>query len=289
MKLDYKSDVQAAFHHFYQTMATHDLSILCFASNFLPGGTKVLANTMGNNRLPSWTGVSGRHLTERVTAITSFLDSPHFVDNDMLLHVPTKYYKIISVTPYDFGYFSPVSHDDPRWGCQKVMFEERSQSIRNSDSVEEETAFIDWAIKLQNVSTSFATHYYPSPPAQGKECASAMETRPLSLTEDCTECVLLPILLKAYKFLVHPVKESSLLKHPDNDHHHYYLPVFKKFYYEDPTTTPIVMYERYFAIGIYYLGTPYFGDLRSDDPNEILNSVFQGDAVHDEVKEFVIE
>ncbi|KAI9249672.1 hypothetical protein BDA99DRAFT_564236 [Phascolomyces articulosus] len=130
---------------------------------------------------------------------------------------------------------------------------------------------------MRNISVCFATHYYQP------QDAPVMQTRPLSLTEDCDECIILPILLKVYNLLTKKAKESPLLKHPCGYAHDYFLPVIKK-YVDAANGTK----ERYKAIGIYYLGDPNDGDLSSDDPDEILSSIF-GDDVHSEAKEFIIQ
>ncbi|KAI9264083.1 hypothetical protein BDA99DRAFT_48016 [Phascolomyces articulosus] len=275
MEINYEIDIKATFHHFYRTIATIGLSILCFASNLVYYGKESRVNTMKNHNLPSWTGVSGYHLDRRVTTTTTWLQPQHSICDDMLLHISTKYYRTLSVVPYDWGCFSPLSHDKHQWNQQIYKFDKRWIAKSGSNTVEEDTAIIDWAIKMTNVSGGFATHYYQP------QDAPVMQARPLSLTENCDECIILPILLKSYGLLF-KVEELPSLCLSDGYTYDYFLPVIKK-YVDAANGTK----ERYKAIGIYYLGGTFHKEFISDDPDEILSSIF-GD-VHNEAKEFIIQ
>ncbi|KAI9262319.1 hypothetical protein BDA99DRAFT_537659 [Phascolomyces articulosus] len=275
MEINYKINIKTTFHHFYQTIATHDLSILCFGSRLSCDGEEIIVTTMKNHNLPSWTGVSGIHLYYHVATTTTWLQHQHYICDDMLLHISTKHYKTLSVVPYDCGCFSPLSHDKHQWDQQIEKFEKRWKASGLSNTVEEDTALIDWAIKMRNTLDCFATHYYQP------QDAPVTQARPLSLTEDCDECIILPVLFKSYSLLIKKVEESPSLYLFDSYSYDYFLPVFKK-YVDAANDTK----ERYKAIGVYYLGDPNDGDLSSDDPDEILSSIF-GD-VHSEAKEFNI-
>ncbi|KAI9249677.1 hypothetical protein BDA99DRAFT_541986 [Phascolomyces articulosus] len=277
MEINYKIDIKTTLHHFYRTIATHDLSILCFGSNLTNDGEEIRVNTMKNHNLPSWTGVSGDYLCDHVAATTTWLQTQHSICDDMLLHISTKYCKTLSVLAYDFGCFSPLSHDKHQWDQQIDKFVMQRNAKDLSNTVEEDTALIDWAIKMTNVSGRYATHYYQP---QG---ASPAQARPLSLTEDCDECIILPILLKSYSLLAEKVEEFPPLRRPVCYTHDYCLPVIKK-YVDAANGTK----ERYKAIGIYYLGGMFHNDIISDDPDEILSSIF-GDDIHSEAKEFIIQ
>ncbi|KAI9278820.1 hypothetical protein BDA99DRAFT_554423 [Phascolomyces articulosus] len=91
MKINYKDDINKTLIHFYRTIATHDLSILCFGSKLFENGEEIRVNTLKNHNLPSWTGVSGLHLDRRVTTTTAWLQSQHSIRDDMLFHISTKY------------------------------------------------------------------------------------------------------------------------------------------------------------------------------------------------------
>ncbi|KAI9245705.1 hypothetical protein BDA99DRAFT_593627 [Phascolomyces articulosus] len=270
-------NIKTTFHHFYRTIATHDLSILCFGSNLFFNGEEYPANTMKNHDLPSWTGVSGLHLYKRVTTTTTWLRPQHSICDDMLLHISTKYYKTISVVQYDCGRFSPLSHDIDQWDQQIDNFEKREAVKGPSPRVEEDNALIDWAIQMTRVSGFYATHYYQP------QDAPVTQARPLSLTEDCDKCIILPTLLKSYSLLAKRTEEFPPLRLFDGYAHDYFLPVIKK-YVDTANGTK----GRYKAIGIYYLGGMLNKDLISDNPDEILISVF-GDNVHSEAKEFIIQ
>ncbi|KAI9249788.1 hypothetical protein BDA99DRAFT_590003 [Phascolomyces articulosus] len=276
MKINYEIDIKTTLNHFYRTIAIHDISILCFGSNLFKNGEEIRVNTMKNYNLPSWTGVSGEHLRHRIATTTTWLQPQHSICDDMLLHISTKYYKTLWVAPYDCGCFSPLSHDKHQWYQQIDKLGEREKAKGLSITVEEDTALIDWAIKMRYVLGCFATHYYQP------QDAPVRRARPLSLTEDCNECIILPILLKSYSVLVWNIEGLPTLKFFDSYSHNYLLPVIKK-YVDAANGTK----ERYKAIGIYYLGAPNDGDLSSDDSDEILSSIF-GD-VHSEAKEFIIQ
>ncbi|KAI9268120.1 heterokaryon incompatibility protein-domain-containing protein [Phascolomyces articulosus] len=275
MKISYKTDVKTIFDQFYQTVATNDLSILCFGSNLELDGSERRANTMRNHQLPSWTGVNGAHIFQRVTTTTSWLHSPHIICNNMLLHISTKYYKTLSIIPYALGCFSSLSDDKQ----QANTYRRRRESTRPyMIQVEEDTALIDWSIKLHAILRCHATHYYQ--PLN----LSIMQARPLSLTEDCEECIILPILLKSDTLSVKEVQKSPTLVLHDGFTHLYYLPVFKKY-----RTGTNITEEQYKAIGIYVLGNVEDLNLDSDDPDTILSTVFDRNAAQNEVKEFIIQ
>ncbi|KAI9264121.1 hypothetical protein BDA99DRAFT_536850 [Phascolomyces articulosus] len=277
MKINYKTDIKTTFHHFYRTIATHNLSILSFGPNSFNNGEEFRVNTMKNHNLPSWTGVSGLHLNKHITTITTWLQHQHSICDDMLLHISTKYYKTLSVLPYEFGCFSPLFHDKDQWDEEFEKFEKRWEAKGASNTVEEDHALIDWAVRMLITLGHYATHYYQP------QDASVMHARPLALTEDCDECIILPILLKSYGLLINKVKESPVLYLSDGYTHDYLLPVIKKCV-DDANGTK----ERYKAIGIYFLGSTLNKDFISDDPDEILNSIF-GDDIHSEAKEFIIQ
>ncbi|KAI9262332.1 hypothetical protein BDA99DRAFT_537674 [Phascolomyces articulosus] len=277
MKIDYKMDIKTAFSIFYQMVASKDLSILCFGGITHNDGSRCLESTMKDHSLPTWTGVSGVHIVPYVTTTVTLFQSPYFICDDMSLHIPTKYYKKLPIVPFDFACFSPLaSHDKEQWRQQQTMFKERQESMGVRKVVAESTALMDWSIVMYGISNLYATHYHHP------QDTSFMKIRPLSLTEDCNECVILPVLLKSHDLAGTDIGGSTLLNQRAGYNHNYYLPVIKK--YMDNTNSAK---EQYKAIGIYFLGGPHFGELSSDDPNEILYSVF-GDVANNEVKEFII-
>ncbi|KAI9265234.1 hypothetical protein BDA99DRAFT_45542 [Phascolomyces articulosus] len=232
---------------------------------------------MKNHNLPSWIGVSGCHLDAPVTTTTTWLQSQHSICDDMLLHMSTKYYKTLSVASYDFGCFSPLSHDKYQWDQHIDKFVKRRKAKGTSSAVEEDTALIDWAIKMISISSCYATHYYQP------QDAPVMQARPLSLTEDCDECIILPILLKSYSLIAERREESPSLHFSTGYTYHYFLPVIK-IYVDAANGTK----EWYKAIGIYFLGGAFHKDHISDGPYEILISIF-GDDDPSEAKEFIIQ
>ncbi|KAI9265174.1 heterokaryon incompatibility protein-domain-containing protein [Phascolomyces articulosus] len=277
MEINNKIDIKTTVNHFYRTIATHDLSILCFGSNLFYNSREIGVYTMKNHNLPSWIGVSGCHLGDRVTTTTTWLQSQHSICDDMLLYISTEYYKTLSVVPFDCGCFSPLSYDEQQWNQKIYKFEKRWMVKGLSIPVEEDTALIDWAIKMISISSCYATHYYQP------QDAPVMQARPLSLTEDCDECIILPILLKSYSLIAERREESPSLHFSTGYTYHYFLPVIK-IYVDAANGTK----EWYKAIGIYFLGGAFHKDHISDGPYEILISIF-GDDDHSEAKEFIIQ
>ncbi|KAI9262407.1 hypothetical protein BDA99DRAFT_511123, partial [Phascolomyces articulosus] len=283
MEIDYKINVMTAFQYFYRTMVTKDLSILCFGSNLRVKGTILRLSTMMNHHLPSWTGVSGTHLPIHINTTSTWLQLPPSVCDEMLLYISTQKYKKLTIVPYDHGCFSPLSNNDKeRWYQQIATFKKREDSKGPyNNTVSESTALMDWAIKMKNVSYCQATHYYHSEDA----ASTTMQIRPLSLTEDCNDCIILPILFQINTPIYTTVDiEGSTLRTISGYTHDFSLPVLKRCMNDINNPTE----ERYKAIGLFYLGSPYHRDLNSKDPDEILYSIFKDDTVHNEVKEFII-
>ncbi|KAI9268254.1 hypothetical protein BDA99DRAFT_598137 [Phascolomyces articulosus] len=152
-----------------------------------------------------------------------------------------------------------------------------------------------WFVSMKTFSGFFATHYYQRHPDDPHT-----RPRPLSLTEDCDECFVLPILCDSHMSIHEDVDEYSHLGGPtlirtiDRYSHIFYLPVFRA----SPNTD-----GQYKAIGIYlvsnlqenreYAVTRWNHSIGRDDvptrdPHEILNTLFEKNN-HDEAREFIIE
>ncbi|KAI9244697.1 hypothetical protein BDA99DRAFT_543936 [Phascolomyces articulosus] len=227
-----------------------------------------------NFHLPSWTGVSGRHLYQHVTIIIPWFQSPHYICNKMLLHITTKYYQILPIVPCDHGCFSPLSDNKQQWDRQIAKFTKRRKSGVSMLMMKENTAILVWSIKMMNVSNCHATHYYQPPGSP------IMQIRPLSMTEDCKEYIVLPILLKTDDPYCKSAEPSSTyLKVFDGYAHDYFLLVFKKCNLDDTNITEEG--ERYKSIGVFLFGNPEDGDFGSDDPDEILKLLFEYNDVDD--------
>ncbi|KAI9244677.1 hypothetical protein BDA99DRAFT_594265 [Phascolomyces articulosus] len=279
IKNDYTSDVKTTFHNFYRTVATNDLSILCFGSDLELDESKTHINTMKDYQLPTWTGVDGAHSRERVTTTTALMDLPHYICDGMLLHISTKYYKTLFILPFGSGGYTSESRGKQ---LDKQIFDmkrKRQQSMRSYLTEEEKDALLNRMGVMYKTTNCFPTHH------QHQEGHPPMKIVPLSLTEDCEECTILPILFKTHYVVLKDAEETPALKLLDGYFYSYLLPVFKRCMNSAGTT-------RYKAIGVYYLGNQEDKDfcIESDNPDKILKAVFgDEDAIHDDVEEFIIE
>ncbi|KAI7847598.1 hypothetical protein BDC45DRAFT_597942 [Circinella umbellata] len=119
------------------------------------------------------------------------------------------------------------------------------------------------------------------------------QIRPLTLTEDCKECIILPILLELH---------IPFYKHADGDIYNCILKSTRENYFLPALRECSEDTERYRAVGVYYIGDdsawgePTFkwnhsigkDDIQTENPKEILNMLFEND-VHDIPQEFIIE
>ena len=291
----YDIDVQTIFNTFYHHIATKDLSILCFGSSNDPYAIGIKHSTMDNYNLPSWRGVAGRHRTYFVkTAIQPQLT--YCIDADTMgMNISTKRYWKLTIAPYTRSGCTSLIDDEyvkdtfcKQEGYAKIAkMGDRWTEVATSA---EGTVLQDWSINMRIASMVLMTHVYrraDDPPSK---------MRPLSLTEDCKECIVLPILLKSYTPDYKEVGDNEYNRIVDKYIGSYFLPVFSKS--GDENT------ERYKAVGIYYLGedrensaSPTFNwthfvgkddvNLKMD-PKEILGILLKNDC-HDVPKEFIIE
>ncbi|KAG2218775.1 hypothetical protein INT45_012995 [Circinella minor] len=170
----------------------------------------------------------------------------------------------------------------------------RMRNTKNNDheldlsTADKDTVLLESVLNMQNATGANMTHYHQP------EDDLLTHIRPLTLTEDCEECIVLPILLQlrtpVYKRTGEGVP-SFIIKDYDHD---YCLPVLREC---------IEGAGRYRAVGIYYVGVrdhrsteppsklmDYIGrdDINFDDPKEIISALFENDC-HEVSKEFIIE
>ncbi|KAI7848090.1 hypothetical protein BDC45DRAFT_610551 [Circinella umbellata] len=291
MEANYSTDIKTVFNSFYRHVATDNFSILFFGSNRRPNGNIGSESTMGDYNLPSWTGVAGKHVDNRVIT-TSHPQLEYYIDETMLLHITTKEYWKISVTPYDRGcYSSSKDTSEDNDFCSNEI--NRILSARYNDewtdmtTGDKDTVLMEWFVNTSSGTSLYMTHYHE------RQNDLLTGIRPLTLTEDCEECIIIPILLE----LQVPLSEQA----SDNESNftirgyeqRYFLPVLR----ECTKGT-----GRYRAIGVYYVGDRDFGwqpsiglnhfigrdDIKLDDPEEIICALFENDC-HDVRKEFIIE
>ncbi|KAI7848120.1 hypothetical protein BDC45DRAFT_524362, partial [Circinella umbellata] len=291
MKVNYSADIKTVFDNFYRHVATEDLSILCFGSNSDLDGNIYSINTMDKYNLPSWTGVAGRHSQNSVT-ITKSPELECYIDDTMLMNVTTSRYWKISITAYEHGCYSLSKNSDEytREYHEKLYNLGRARfndEWTNMDTADKDTVLLEWLLFMQNSVCSLMTHYHERPDGL------LTHIRPLTLTEDCEECIILPILLES-----HTPMQDQLDKNVTG---------FTVVDYDRSYCLPVVREctkgtGRYKSIGIYYLGDRdvsyqpssglnyYIGreNINMDDLGEIINALFENDC-HDVPKEFIIE
>ena len=288
----YNTTVQATFNDFYRQIATRDLSILGFGSSLYPDGEEQKQSTMNKYDLPSWTGVSGAHIKKRITTTIHTRLECH-VNKAMQMYTLTRRYWKISVTPYQESncYFllSKARNNqailDSLASISCTRYKGKWTDVNTADK---STVLIEWLANLHIVTELFATHYHH------RHGDPLTLLRPLSLTEDCKECIVLPILLKVY-LPVHVHSDERGFNHTIKHYsHNYYLPVLSE------CSNSI---GRYKAVGIYYVGhenlteSPTFNwnhsvgrdDVYTNDPEEIIDIFFENDCHEDIPKEFIIE
>ncbi|KAI7847171.1 hypothetical protein BDC45DRAFT_526964, partial [Circinella umbellata] len=209
----------------------------------------------------------------------------------MCLHITTPRYWKISITPYDNGCYSSSKDGikDTDAYLEKIN---RMSSTRFNDEwidmtkADKDSLLMEWFLNLKNATSLFMTHYHQS------HDSSLTQIRPLTLTEDCEDCIILPILLQSHAPMnAQPDPNVSNFLITDYDQS-YCLPVLR----ECTKGT-----GRYKMIGIYYVGDhdnlcePTFKwnhligveDIHTDDPKEIVNALFENDD-HNTVKKFII-
>ncbi|KAG2218007.1 hypothetical protein INT45_001550 [Circinella minor] len=290
MEVSYSADIKTVFNDFYRHVATDDLSILCFGSNRRLDGNINLKSTINNYNLPSWTGIAGIHAQNRVIS-TAHPQLIYYIDDIMRMSITTSRYWKISITSYDYGCYS-LSRNNVH-GNDSIM--KKSDCINSArhhgnwtdmSTADKNAVLLEWFLNTQSLASAFMTHYHE------RRDGLLTQIRPLTLTEDCKECIVLPILLELYV----PVHIQS----GDN------VSNFLISNYERRYCLP-VLHEcsegigRYKAVGIYYLGDhnhfePAFKwnhaigrkDINTDASVEIINVIFENDS-HDVPKEFIIE
>ncbi|KAI9262406.1 hypothetical protein BDA99DRAFT_74504 [Phascolomyces articulosus] len=320
LDVSYKTDINVTFNTFYKSIASTDYSILCFGSNLNPEGDPRRPNTMHDFKLPSWTGAPhGLHIPYPVTG-TIAPTTKYVIDDQMKLHVSTKHYWKIPVTKYKYGCLSSSLSKKTVGTPEYIQFRDRATNIQTTRANDQWTSMpeanmdtiqTEWYVNLNIWTNCNATHYHdPQQQEDGKKKdknkkdvlsgIKKTQLRPLSLTEDCDECFVLPILLKTHKGVHDDYDEVyPALRRVALYHNIYLLPVVKKCNTNNKTAAQ----ERYKSIGIYVVGSttqyadPTFrwnhcvgrDDIHTEkDPKEILNTLFEKSS-HDSIKEFIIE
>ncbi|KAG2217122.1 hypothetical protein INT45_009339 [Circinella minor] len=292
IEASHSTDIKTIFNNFYRHVTTIETSILCFGSPYNLAGYIMNENMMHDYNLPSWTGVNGRHVRDIVIAL-AHPQLEYHIDDTMFISTTTKYYWKISITPYDRGCYSPSRPDMEEHSSILDEMDRVHQNRINGEGIDMTTANKDvillaWLRKILITTNLYMTHYYE--PQDGL----ITQIRPLSLTEDCEECIILPILCAINTPIHIPVEDDKRICTIAGYSVDYCFPVLQ----ECTKGT-----GRYRAIGIYYIGE---SDWLSGDPTfqwnhsigkddisgkgikEIVNILFENHA-HDVPKEFIIE
>ena len=275
-EINYSTNVQEVFNKFYRHVATEDLSILCFGSNLAPSGRFRLLSTMGDYSLPSWTGIAGWHIRERVD-VTTHPQLTYTIDDSMRVKIKTNRYWKIPVTRYKNGpYGAFLEGDTPRKregfvlqyirDLTSARFEGKWANMSQADM---DTILMEWCTEISIRTKLYMTHYH----YDIHEHNFLTQLRPLSLTADYEgkECIVLPILLESRMLTVNRLRGYNYVAAPYESS--YLLPVFCKC----PNSTS----GQYKAVGTYFVGIHRPNKLsptlnwnhciRSDDLNAVQN------------------
>ena len=302
IETNYQTDVQTTFNNFYRHAATKELSMLCFGSILSPDGDIALKHTMDDYSLPSWTGIDGYHTGYRVDTTIHPQSTQYVDDKTMRMHITTNHYWNISITPFNNGCFSPALKNNSDRDATQIASDHftRINAGRWNDqwtdmsTADKDTVLIEWLVNMNVATECYMTHYHQR---QG----SLTQLRPLSLTEDCEKCIILPILLRSHMPGYKQVDKDRSNFIIESYIQGYFLPVFREC--SNKSTDGQLLYK---AIGIYFVGedqgaekrNPTFSwnhcvgrdDIEADeDPEKILNILFKNDSHSDVPKKFVIE
>ncbi|KAI9262191.1 hypothetical protein BDA99DRAFT_537535 [Phascolomyces articulosus] len=302
IEVNYEIDEQTVFNMFYSCIADKlELSILCFGSNRSMDGGERRVNTVRGYKLPSWTGAAGLHPSHAVTTTKDlFLESYQVNRDTMEMYIATKNYWKIPVTRYEYGCFSipEMDIDKKHRSTQYKKFKKDRLGRKwlDPDSVTQNDVLIEWDVNMTTQGSCTMTHYHQH------QDDKVTRLRPLSLTEDCEECFVLPILLELHKGAIGGGagdRRHVSLGIIDFYIHVYFLPVFKRCNTSNNNNNSGCS-DIYKAVGVYLVGIshheePTFrwnhcigkDDIHTHDPEEILNILFENDC-HENPKEFTI-
>ncbi|KAI8137381.1 heterokaryon incompatibility protein-domain-containing protein [Fennellomyces sp. T-0311] len=249
IEIDYDSDISVVMNAFYRQLAERDLSLMCFGSILDDEGTPKDTSTMGSYNLPSWTGVAGLHTQYFINTVAIDQRNGYTIDDNMHLHIKCRHYTLSSVTKYqDYGVFE----DDERGKQADINYHKIITSLDDFDS--DSKSALDWSIWAMSDATSCVpTHYW-------KPDHSTFDHPyiPLSLTEDCSECVIPAVLFDSTRSVTIDDDDPPTEVFKDHD---YLLPVLKK------------LENAYKVIGIMEARHFQFDETRSD-PQEFLEKLF---------------
>ncbi|KAG2218774.1 hypothetical protein INT45_012994 [Circinella minor] len=169
-----------------------------------------------------------------------------------------------------------TTHSELTWHTDEATI--YNDDCTNMVTADKNTVLMEWVTNIRVSTDLFMTHYH-QPQGDG----SPTKLRPLSLTEDCTECILLPILLQLHAPAHRKADGTGFNVIIDDYGYCYCLPVVRVCTNKGA--------NGYKTIGIYYLGDgeDYFyeptfkwkhcderADIKINEPNkEIINTLFE--------------
>ncbi|KAI9248892.1 hypothetical protein BDA99DRAFT_590528 [Phascolomyces articulosus] len=287
MEINCEDDIQITLNNFYRHIAKFDLSILCFGARRSINGSPLFTSTMSDYNLPSWTGVGGRHISQQITT-TTLLDSPHFIDDSMQLHMATKYYWKIQAKKYDYGSIYPQFQQnhhkifDYTDEALLARIKNNGRSQVDLEKTDKRTILVERLADMYETMGVFDVHYFQhkDDPLQKIKLMSLAD-------EECEECFILPVAFIYRKAICENAggeSSSPSMKVLAGYNDACLFPVFKKL----PNNT-----KQYKAIGVMLIEKLTSRDTPLD-PDEVLRTHFidnprNDEAVKlDEAREFVI-
>ncbi|KAI8150343.1 heterokaryon incompatibility protein-domain-containing protein [Fennellomyces sp. T-0311] len=255
LPFSYDNTISTIANSLYRQIAEHDLSILCFGlCRKIPGAPFSSKRTMDAYRLPSWAGANGYHIPHE-TIVVSLLESEHFVDENMALHLNGRY-RI--VRPIRFEQQDQWSDGELLERFQKHHANRATQTplpaFQTPPSMDENRLDMFYATV-----GCYSTHYYME--------GSDDQVIPvlLSLTEDCDQdVILLPILFDCCGTSGTPM----VMRHA----HVYLVPVVKEICDAETST--------YRAVGVAYCGSSR-PDFARPHPVRLLEQIISAEGLNE--------
>ena len=122
------------------------------------------------------------------------------------MHIITKRYWKISITPFNgvcYSLSKSSAEDNDLYEKFKYITKARFDGEWTDMTTEDkDTVLVEWSVNMRNTTSSCITHHHKL------EVILRTQRRPLTLTEDCGECIILPILLEIHVPLYPNTKDS---------------------------------------------------------------------------------
>ncbi|KAI8148058.1 hypothetical protein BJV82DRAFT_653961 [Fennellomyces sp. T-0311] len=263
--IDYSCNFSTMLRSFYRQLAKQDLTVMCFGS---AAGFEH-QSTMASYSLPSWTGVAGLHAKYPVAnTLLEPNGSHYYIDDHLRLHITCRFFTI-----------RPTKYEENRQPKDtmdhlKMKLTSNTYYNRSIGRCYDAPGWSQW--HMERFTGCNATHFCN---VLSKRLRRTRKASPLSLTEDCEECIIPAVLFDvASSFFSITGLYAALDSYLS---HGYVLPVLKKL-----TSGS----QRYKAIGFILLDQyDDYGVLFRKDPHIFLNNTFNSICGDQPLKEFIIE